>query len=147
MDKKQFEEQTFIDRRGYRVWRNSNKSVHRGIARDKIWAKDRKKYPLEFKEYQVHHKDGIKLNNKADNLELIQIRDHELKHNIHRHEYQVIKTGIVFIVMLFSWFVYLNIVSKYQLNPKDAIFMSSTLIAGIILIYFINKKKKGRRYV
>jgi len=147
MDKKQFEEQTYIDRRGYRYWKNSGKSVHRGIAKHKIWEKDRKKYPLEFKEYQVHHKNKDKLDNNVENLELIQIREHELSHNIHRHEYSVISTLFIFLVVVFSWFIYLGRVTGYTYDIKGVVFMLSTTIIGGFLLWFVNRKKKGRRYV
>jgi len=140
-------EDLYKDYKGYYRFKNTGKLVHRWVAYKYIYLKDRKKYPLDFKEYQVHHINKNITDNKKENLEVISIREHELNHNIHRHEYPMIKTSVVFIVMFLLWFSYLNYVSKYQLTIKDAIFMSSTLIIGIIFMYFINKKKKGRRYV
>ncbi|MBU1252675.1 MAG: HNH endonuclease [Nanoarchaeota archaeon] len=77
MNKKQFEEETY-EHKGYRYWKKSGDSVHRSRAYKEIYLKDRKKYPLSFQEYQVHHKDGDKKNNRTENLELIPIREQKI---------------------------------------------------------------------
>lgn len=135
------------DYKGYYRFKDSKKLVHRWVAFKYIYLKNRKKYPFKFKEYQVHHKNKNITDNSVDNLELISIREHELNHNIHRQEYSEILSLFVFIAVLLSWFAYLARATNYKYNVKGVIFMFSTIIFGVILIYFINKKKKGRRYV
>lgn len=147
MDKKKFEEETYVDRHGYRVWKSNNKTIHRTRAFHEIYLKDRKKYPLNFSEYQVHHKDKDKQNNRVENLELTPIREHELKHDIHRFEDPVINTLLFYGVLISFWFTYTIFASGYILNPRERIFLYITIVIAILGTIFINRKKKGRRYV
>ena len=68
---------TYIDDRGYQRYKETNRLVHRDIAWKYVYSANRKKYPLRFSEYQVHHIDGDKRNNKWSNLELITKEEHE----------------------------------------------------------------------
>ena len=52
---------TYIDRKGYKMYFNSGKSVHRQVAKRKLGGKI-------WKGYVVHHKDGNKRNNRRSNL-------------------------------------------------------------------------------
>lgn len=54
--------------------------IHRRIAYEHIYKKNRDKYPLQFKKYVVHHIDGKKLNNDVSNLELLTKEDHNKVH-------------------------------------------------------------------
>jgi len=147
MDKKEFDQKTYIDRNGYRIWKSSNKSVHRTRAFNKIYLKDRKKYPLKFTEYQVHHKDKDKLNNRLENLEILEKREHEKKHNIERHEYKDIRYLIIWTILAIVWYAYLGWKTGYRYDREGVIFMISTFILAVLLVLFLNRKKKGRRYV
>ncbi len=147
MDKKEFEEKTYEDQWGYFRWRDTNRLVHRTIAFKEIYLKDRKKYPSPFYKYQIDHKDGNKKNNKKENLDLVPIRIHELKHNILREEYLTIGTFFVFVLIFLSWYWYLGFVSGYKYNQNGIIFMASSFLIGMVLIYFINKKNKKYRYI
>lgn len=147
MNQEEFKEKVYEDHHGYLRWRDSKKLVHRTIAYNEIYLKNRKKYSISFSEYQIDHKDGNKKNNRIDNLDLIPIREHELKHNIFRYEYQLIETYFIFAAIGIIWFGYLGWASGYKYNTHDVIFMVSTLVIGIILVYLANKKKKGIRYV
>ena len=120
--------------------------VHRWMAYKEIYLKDKKKYQFPFSEYQVHHNDGIKKNNLVENLELVPIREHEIKHKILRHEYLAIISLFIFVVTLFSWYIYLGIVSGYPYNLKDVLFMLTTVVIGGVSLYLINKKWKGWKY-
>ena len=141
-------EDLFTDPHGYQRFKNNPKKlVHRNIAYNYIYLKDRGKYPLDFKEYQVHHKDGNKNNNHSDNLKLKEQREHEKEHNIHRFEYAQINSLWIFVILGLIWYGYLGWASGYTYNLKDVAFMSITLILANVLLYFVNKKKKGRRYV
>jgi len=86
MNQEEFKEKTYEDEQGYFRWKDSKKLVHRTIAKNEIYLKNRKKYIFEFFEYQIHHKDGNKKNNRAENLELVPIREHEKKPKIIRYE-------------------------------------------------------------
>ena len=147
MDKKEFQEKTYKDDHGYLRWKNSKKLVHRTIVYKEIYLKNRKKFQFPFSEYQVDHKDGNKNNNRIGNLDLVPIREHELKHNILRYEYPVIYSYVIFALIGVIWYGYLGWASGYKYNERDVIFMVSTLILGAILLYFANKKKKGFSYV
>lgn len=59
-------------------------SIHRQVAYEKIYLKDRNKYPYPFGWYVVHHKDRNKENFKVDNLELLTKRQHMIKHIIEK---------------------------------------------------------------
>lgn len=64
---------TYIDKNGYRRFSDSHKLVHRWVA-EKKGSK-----PLGYG-FQVHHKDGKKLNNNPENLEWVTRRKHIEKH-------------------------------------------------------------------
>ncbi|MEK6932556.1 MAG: HNH endonuclease [Nanoarchaeota archaeon] len=145
MDKKEFEEKTYIDRHGYYIWKSTNKPVHRTRAYYQIYLKNRKKYLLKFNEYQVHHKDKDKKNNRIENLELIEKRDHELKHNIHRHEYLEIRSLTVW--ALFGLILYGYIRLNLTLTTKDHLFMIVLFFIAGLLSLLLSRKKKERKYV
>ena len=70
---------TTIDENGYK--RNGyGRLIHRDKAEKLIYNKG--DYSLEFCEYVVHHKDGNKLNNLKDNLEILTREEHRAKHGI-----------------------------------------------------------------
>ncbi len=64
-----------------------------------FYLKNRNKYPYDFQDYQVHHKDKNKLNNREENLELIPRIEHENQHKIMRHEYRIIDVLIAIIFL------------------------------------------------
>lgn len=67
----------YIDDKGYLRYRDNNRLVHRDIAYRYIYSANRKKYPLRFRDYQVHHKDNEKQNNRWDNLQIVTETEHE----------------------------------------------------------------------
>ena len=72
--------QTTIDKNGYK--RNGyRRLIHRDKAEKLIYNKG--DFELEFWKYDVHHKDGNKLNNRRDNLEILTREEHKKKHGIH----------------------------------------------------------------
>jgi hypothetical protein len=68
------------DKKGYLRESNHSDLWHRKVAYHKIYLKDRKKYPLPFSKYEVHHRDGNKANNNPENLELLSPEEHIDKH-------------------------------------------------------------------
>ncbi|MFH1376543.1 MAG: HNH endonuclease [Candidatus Woesearchaeota archaeon] len=148
MDKKEFEEKTFIDYKGYKRWKVSNESVHRTIAKREIWAKNRKKYPYDFQDYQVHHRDRNKLNNRIENLELIPRIEHEYKHKIIRHEYRLINAliAIIFLSIAHNIFLFFAVKPKIDINIIRLEYLIFIFLF-LFSIWFFNRKKKGEKYV
>lgn len=73
---------TYIDDNGYKRFKDSKKLVHRQVAFTEVFDFDLDKYPLNFREYQVHHKDGNKLNNKKTNLQILTRAEHKSIHGL-----------------------------------------------------------------
>ena len=67
----------YIDERGYARYKDTNKLVHRHVAEKYIVH--RKLLPGE----DVHHKNRNKLDNRIENLEVINHDDHILTHALH----------------------------------------------------------------
>jgi hypothetical protein len=147
MTKEDFENKTYIHR-GYRYWKDSGNAVHRTRAKKEIWIKDRKKYPFEFREYQVHHKDGNKLNNRVENLELKTVYEHEYEHHIERAEWKIIR---YLAVLLLTFSVIINSIfigKRFGLSSNiRGWIVVGILFLGLILIIFLNRKKKGYKYI
>lgn len=72
---------TYKDDRGYKRYKDNDNLVHREKAYKKIYLKKKRKYPSKFGEYVVHHIDGNKLNNKANNLFICTVDHHRRIHN------------------------------------------------------------------
>ena len=69
----------YTDKRGYK--REHSNAVHRNRAYS-VYLKNRKKYPLPFSAYEVHHIDGDKTNNRMDNLAILTPEEHDKEHDI-----------------------------------------------------------------
>lgn len=136
------------DYKGYLRFKNTEKLVHRWVAHKYIYLKNRKKYILPFNEYQVHHKDGNKKNNKVENLELKTIYEHEHEHKVERAEWQIIRALVVVIFMIL-------LIGIIGLFVKDAslsdnvrlLILLAIFIISAITIKFVNREKKGHRYI
>ena len=68
----------YIDERGYARLKGTNQLVHRHVAEKYIV--NRKLLPNE----DVHHKNRNKLDNRIENLEVIDHRTHMTNHLIHK---------------------------------------------------------------
>ena len=89
---------TYTDENGYErgSLKHSN-LIHRQIAYEEIYLKNRKKYSLPFSRYVIHHKDGDKQNNLIENLEILTPLEHELRHTIQiKSSGKIKKKGISF---------------------------------------------------
>jgi cation transport ATPase len=70
---------TYLDSNGYLRNKRSGRLVHREIAFSYLYPHN---HNLDFSDLQIHHKDGNKLNNNLDNLQLVTPKEHEKIHNI-----------------------------------------------------------------
>ena len=71
-------DETFVNSNGYLEYKypqgKGSKLVHRRVAFAEIYIPE--KYPYNFEEYEVHHKNEDKLDNRPENLELQLPKDH-----------------------------------------------------------------------
>ena len=65
---------TYIDKKGYKRYKNSGKSVHRYVASRKVGGKI-------GKGRVVHHRDGNKRNNRRSNLQVMKRSSHSQLHS------------------------------------------------------------------
>jgi len=105
--KKRFDSKTYLDGRGYLRFKKGDTLVHRWLAKKHIYDKDRWKYHKRWESYQVHHKDGSKLNNRIENLEIVTRREHEDIHGIKRESLVIyffkrhpVWTAIIIVLLL-----------------------------------------------
>tara|TARA_R100000808_G_C2139545_1_gene147452 strand:+ start:86 stop:748 length:663 start_codon:yes stop_codon:yes gene_type:complete len=83
----------FIDERGYvrRYLKNGkDELIHRDIAREHIYEKQRYKFSQPFGKYIVHHIDMNKRNNHPSNLLIMFQDDHEKIHGYHGIEEEIL---------------------------------------------------------
>jgi len=72
----------YIDENGYYRYVYNQKLVHRDVAYKYIYKNNKHKYPLRFRNYQVHHKNRNKLDNDVENLQIVTREEHEKIHGI-----------------------------------------------------------------
>ncbi len=134
---------TYLDHKGYLRFKDSDKLVHRWIAEKNIYLKDRKKYHLDFKEYQVHHIDRNKLNNDPMNLQIITVREHEHTHGIERAEVIIIKALGLFILAFIGIISLADLGEGYLTNNKIVIGYIIITLLFFISLFYISRKRKG----
>ena len=70
----------YKDKRGYeRNEKEHTNLVHRNRIYH-VYLENRKRYPLPFSAYEVHHKDFNKNNNKVNNLQIVTPTEHDRIH-------------------------------------------------------------------
>ncbi len=69
--------------------------IHRQIAFNEIYLKNRNRYPLKFNKYVVHHIDGVKVNNEISNLQILTKEKHNYIHRKIRFE-ELLKNKRIF---------------------------------------------------
>jgi hypothetical protein len=77
--------------------RNGHSNLkHRNIAFEEIYRKNRSAYPKRFREYQVHHINHDKRDNRIDNLALLTQEEHELAHTFPAcNDYEEFKEAMI----------------------------------------------------
>lgn len=77
-------EERFVTKNGYRKLHDKHttyiESEHRKIAYQKIYLKNRKQYPRPFEEYEVHHVNHNRNDNRPSNLRLLLRNEHQSFH-------------------------------------------------------------------
>jgi hypothetical protein len=71
---------TYVDENGYLRFKGTDRLVHRDVAYRQIYLPKKRRYKLPFSKYQVHHRDGNKLNNDVSNLQILTKKRHKIKH-------------------------------------------------------------------
>lgn len=70
-----------MDKNGYYRDESGN-LIHRTIAYEEIYLRNKHKYPLPFSAYIVHHKNKDKTDNRLSNLKILTQEEHERIHGI-----------------------------------------------------------------
>ena len=130
-DKHKQIKKTYIDNNGYQRFTDSKRLFHRWIAEKEIFNKNKKKFTLPFEEYSVHHKDGNKLNNSSDNLEILTRSQHEQKHGLERIEWDLIRALTVAVLIMGVLWSFTNLANNYSLS-------NTTRIVGFVIILFLS---------
>ncbi|MBS3078917.1 HNH endonuclease [Candidatus Pacearchaeota archaeon] len=131
---------TYKDKLGYK--RKHSNAVHRHRAYHYIYLKDRKKYPLPFEAYEIHHIDGDKNNNRMDNLAVLTPEEHdkaheELTNQIINYKNQLEEEHIE----------ELKILARDDKKKQIAyIVIFSVILIGSILYFYSNLSGKGFNY-
>jgi hypothetical protein len=127
-----------------------SKLLHRQIAYQEVYLKNREEYPLPFYRYQVHHIDRNKLNNDSSNFELLTPKDHMKLHGIDFNAKE--KSMIVIIIASFMIMGGISFILKESHLISNSSYNASLpilfmMVFMIILICMIWKRKKYKNNV
>jgi hypothetical protein len=70
----------YYDEKGYFRSVKTDNLVHRAVAYTYIYLRYSADYEWDFKDYEVHHADGIKEHNHQRNLEVLTPDEHDARH-------------------------------------------------------------------
>ena len=126
----------FIDKRGF-LRNKQKKLVHRSMAYNSIYKRNREKYRKPFSQYYIVHKDKNKLNNKVSNLKLI-LKKKTPKPKKHKISQPKILKLIYKIVtwILFIWGIFIGLITA--IFP----FIIYSSLVLITIEYFLDSSKK-----
>ena len=77
-DFEEIPKESYIDNNGYERDRYDDRLIHRKVAFEHIYSFP--EYPERFRDYVIHHKDGNKLNNQIENLQILTGEEHKEVH-------------------------------------------------------------------
>ncbi len=77
---------TYTDKDGYLRYKDSRRLVHRDVAFTEIYQPNRGRYRLPFADYEAHHKNLKKKDNRRGNLELLTETEHKRLHHKLAHD-------------------------------------------------------------
>lgn len=122
-----------IDEKGYKRGKYKHSDlVHRQVAYNEIYLKERSKYPLPFSKYIVHHKDGDKGNNVKSNLQIMRQGEHEKIHGYGYNFKDRFKTTFPGFIVFLSFFL-LSLYFKIIVVPEVSLFLLlSLLLYGLL---------------
>ena len=105
----------YIDENGYlREGKSHSTLVHRKIAYNHIYKKNKDKFDHPFSYYQVHHKDHNKRNNHSSNLQIVTKEEHERIHGINTNSKSIGKVPLIIsAAVIVSYFFSPMIVDHY----------------------------------
>jgi len=136
-----------VNEKGYVIWKDSGKLVHRWVA-EKKYGKE------EIKGKHIHHIDGKKKNNDKSNLLLIDKEDH---YHLTKHENRN-KLLLKIIIFLAVYYTLMSWILMYFPVPKinKEIFLASMRVSVFFILLtaielrfgFINQliRNPGEKY-
>lgn len=119
-----------LNKKGYPIYKDSKKLVHRNIAWRYLLKKERR-----LKEWEeVHHIDGDKLNFHPDNLIILSKKDHwKISKRLHK-EINLNKANTIIIASILFLFIHYN-GKQWNWISRSIIFL---LFIGILIPFYQN---------